>query len=167
MSSRPRPTREQQGFTGEARLLFSADMRYRGQSFEIETPLEKAWIESGDTAAMAGAFHREHERFYEHADPDAPCQIINQRLVIVGDSPKPQVATIEHSSEPPTPLDRMPVFFDGGTHEASLYRRADLKAGQRFAGPAVVLQDDCTTCVLGGFVGEVDAYGNLILTAEG
>ncbi len=159
--------REQQGFTGEAQLLFSADMRYRGQSFEIETPLERAWIESGDTAAMAGAFHREHERVYEHADLDAPCQIINQRLVIVGDSPKPQVATIEQSGEPPTPLDRMPVYFDGQTHQASLYRRADLKAGQRFAGPAVILQDDCTTCVLGGFTGEVDPYGNLILTAEG
>ncbi|EDP62373.1 5-oxoprolinase (ATP-hydrolyzing) [alpha proteobacterium BAL199] len=158
--------REQQGFTGEAQLLFSADMRYRGQSFEIETPLERAWIESGDTAAMAGAFHREHERVYEHADLDAPCQIINQRLVIVGDSPKPQVATIEQSGEPPTPLDRMPVYFDGQTHQASLYRRADLKAGQRFAGPAVILQDDCTTCVLGGFTGEVDPYGNLILTAE-
>lgn len=159
--------RDQQGFTGEAKLLFSADMRYRGQSFEIETPLERAWIENGDTAAIANAFHRAHEQVYEHADPDAPVQVINQRLVIVGDSPKPQVAKIAHGSEPPTPLDRLSVFYDGAVHEAALYRRADLMAGQRFAGPAVVLQDDCTTCVLGGFTGEVDPYGNLILTAEG
>ena len=60
----------------------------------------------------------------------------------------------------------MPVFYDGRCHEAALYRRTDLRAGQRFAGPAVVLQDDCTTCVLGGYAVEVDAYGNLILTAE-
>lgn len=159
--------REQQGFAGEARLLFSADMRYRGQSWEIETPLQRDWIEAGDVEAMAGAFHREHERVYEHADPGAPCQLINLRLVIVGDSPKPKVAEIERSDAPPVPIDRMPVFYDGGTHEAALYRRADLRAGQRFAGPAVVLQDDCTTCVLGGFAVEVDAWGNLILTAEG
>jgi len=159
--------REQQGFAGEARLLFSADMRYRGQSFEIETPLERDWIERGDLDAIAAAFHREHEQLYEHADPEAPCQVINQRLVVVGESPKPQVAEIERSTEPPTPLDRMQVFYDGHRHEAALYRRSDLRAGQRFAGPAVVLQDDCTTCVLGGFTAEVDAYGNLILTAEG
>ena len=68
---------------------------------------------------------------------------------------------------PPEPLDRMAVFYDGADHEAALYRRADLRAGQRFSGPAVVLQDDCTTCVLGGFNAQVDPYGNLILMAEG
>jgi N-methylhydantoinase A len=159
--------REQQGFGGEARYLFSADMRYRGQSFEIETPLERDWIERGDLAEITGAFHREHERVYEHADTEAPCQIVNLRLVVVGASPKPQVAEIGRSAEPPTPLDRMPLFYDGRHHEAALYRRADLHAGQRLAGPAVILQDDCTTCVLDGFTGEVDPYGNLILTAEG
>ncbi|MEQ9333924.1 hydantoinase/oxoprolinase family protein [Thalassobaculum sp.] len=159
--------REQQGFTGEARYIYSADMRYRGQSFEIETLLEHDWIETGDVAAMAEAFHRAHEQLYEHADPEAPIQVINQRLVVAGSSPKPQVAEIEAAAEPPEPLDRMPVYYDGRHHEAALYRRAELRAGQRFAGPAVVLQDDCTTCVLGGFVAEVDSYGNLILTAEG
>ena len=94
-------------------------------------------------------------------------QIINQRLVVVGDSPKPDIAEIERSSMPPEPLDRMAVFYDGADHEAALYRRADLRAGQRFSGPAVVLQDDCTTCVLGGFNAQVDPYGNLILMAEG
>ena len=31
--------RDEQGFAGEARLIWSADMRYRGQSYEIETLL--------------------------------------------------------------------------------------------------------------------------------
>ncbi|NQW11225.1 MAG: hydantoinase/oxoprolinase family protein [Alphaproteobacteria bacterium] len=159
--------RDEQGFEGEARILFSADMRYRGQSFEIETMLDRGWIETGDVEAIAEAFHREHERVYEHADRDAPVQIINQRLVVAGDSPKPDIAKIARSSTPPEPLDRMAVFYDGAEHEASLYRRADLRAGQRFSGPAVILQDDCTTCVLGGFAVEVDPYGNLILTVEG
>ena len=55
----------------------------------------------------------------------------------------------------------------GGRQEAAVYARADLKAGQRFAGPAIVTQDDCTTCVLGGFTASVDPRGNLILTREG
>ena len=45
-----------------------------------------------------------------------------------------------------------------------LYVRPDLVSGHRFSGPAVIAQSDCTTCVPGGFHGEVDAFGNLILT---
>jgi len=145
----------------------AADMRYRGQSFEIETPLERDWIERGDAAALAEAFHREHRRVYDHADPSAPCQVINQRLVVLGEAPKPQVAEVERASGPPASIGHLSVYYDGAGHEAALYRRADLRGGQRFPGPAVILQDDCTTCVLGGFVGEVDAWGNLILTWEG
>ena len=47
-----------------------------------------------------------------------------------------------------------------------LYRRTDLRAGDRFAGPAVVAQDDTTTCIPAGFAGRVDAMGNLLLTLE-
>ena len=42
-----------------------------------------------------------------------------------------------------------------------MYRRADLRAGQTFAGPAVVVQDDCTTVIPGGFQARVDEYANL------
>ena len=58
------------GFDGEAILTVSADLRYRGQSYEIDTPLDAAWIEDADISAVAKAFHREHERIYEHADDD-------------------------------------------------------------------------------------------------
>jgi len=44
-----------------------------------------------------------------------------------------------------------------------LYARSTLLAGQRFAGPAVIAQDDCTTCIPDGFDVRVDAYGNLLL----
>ena len=55
------------------------------------------------------------------------------------------------------------LFFDGATHRALLYDRAALLAGQRIEGPAVVQQDDCTTCILGGFTAEIDAYGNILM----
>ena len=42
---------------------------YRGQSFEIETPLDAAPC-SGDGSGAGEAFHAEHER-YGHADRDA------------------------------------------------------------------------------------------------
>lgn len=158
--------RNEHGYGGAVTLLHSADMRYRGQSYEIETPLDADWIDGGDLGGMAGAFHAAHERIYEHADADAPVQIINLRLVVVGTPPKPTFAPVESSDAAPAPRASVPVYFDGATHTAAVYARGDLMAGQRFEGPAIVTQDDCTTCVLGGFTATVDPSGNLILSRE-
>ncbi len=154
---------DEQGFAGEATLLYTADMRYRGQSFEIETVLQENWIEAGDLAAIADAFHAEHGRVYDHADDAAAVQAINLRLVIVGAAPKPELKQLPEGGQTPEPIGTMEVFYDGATHEAALYDRAALLAGQRIDGPAVVQQDDCTTCILGGFTAEIDSYGNLLL----
>ena len=80
---------EEHGYDGEYRLVYSADMRYRGQSYEIETELDPSDVAQGNAAGIAEAFHRRHEQVYEHADREAPVQVINLRMVIVGASPKP------------------------------------------------------------------------------
>ncbi|MGH8431539.1 MAG: hydantoinase/oxoprolinase family protein, partial [Solimonas sp.] len=67
---------DEQKFRDKATFLYSADMRYRGQSYEIEVPLQRDWIEAGDAAAIAAAFHAEHARVYEYADEKAPVQVI-------------------------------------------------------------------------------------------
>jgi N-methylhydantoinase A len=55
------------------------------------------------------------------------------------------------------------VYYGGTTHDAGLFDRAKLEPGATIAGPAIVAQSDTTTCVLPGFTGLVDGYGNLIL----
>ncbi|MBI11187.1 MAG: hydantoinase [Rhodospirillaceae bacterium] len=155
--------REEQGFEGEAAMLYTADLRYRGQSFEIETVLQEEWIENGDLASIAKAFHKEHARVYDHADEEAAVQIINLRLVIVGAAPKPELRELPSIEEAPVSKGTIDVFYDSAKHQAALYDRATLRAGQTVVGPAVIQQDDCTTCILGGFTAEIDAYGNILL----
>ena len=95
---------QEQGFEGSSTIIYSADLRYRGQSYEIETPLEDGWIESGDLDAIARAFHHEHKRLYEHADEEAAVQLINLRLVVVGVPPKPEFARQARVEGTPTRL---------------------------------------------------------------
>ena len=45
----------------------------------------------------------------------------------------------------------------------TLYDRDRLEAGNRLAGPALLLQLDTTIVVPPGWDGEVDPYGNLLL----
>ena len=154
---------DEQGFRDAYTLLYSADMRYRGQSFEIETPLEAAWIESALWERIAEAFHRQHEQIYDYCDRAAPAQIINLRLVILGPSPKPEFKPLPASDAAPRPEKSALVYYDGKALPVPLYARRTLLAVQRFAGPAVIAQDDCTTCIPEGFDVRVDAYGNLLL----
>lgn len=156
--------RDEQQYQGAATMSWSADMRYRGQSYEIEVPLERAWIDASDLDAIAGAFHREHERVYEHADPKAPVQVVNLRAVISAPTPQPKPARATPRQRAAEPVATTRVFFDAAWHHAGIYDRSKLVAGDYLIGPAIVRQDDCTTCLVAGYRAETDAQGNLIIT---
>ncbi len=159
--------RDEQRFTGEATPSWYADMRYRGQSFEIEVQLDHDWIVRGDMAAIADAFHAAHEGIYDFCDRESPVQIINLRLVMSGTTEKPRFRKLALATGAPAPEKILRVFFDGGWHDVPLYRRAALLAGHRFNSPAVIAQDDTTACIPPGFAARVDATGNILLELEG
>ncbi|MCC6468324.1 MAG: hydantoinase/oxoprolinase family protein [Alphaproteobacteria bacterium] len=157
---------EEQKFAGPHVLQPSADMRYRGQSFEIEVPLKLEWIAAGDVDKIAGAFHAEHDRLYGHSDAADAIQIISLRMVVVGASPQPKLPVQDKRSDAPKPAKQIEVFMDGKRQIVPLYRRADLGYGHRFASPCVIVQEDSTTCAPAGFDGSVDAHGNILLSLK-
>ena len=155
----------ERGTDASADIVVSADMRYRGQSFEIDTPLSAQAITGGDIEAIAQAFHREHARLFGHSDERSPIQVVALRLVITAPTPKPELPQIAVGEGVPRVESEIDVYLDGAWRRVPLYRRSALLAGHRFVGPAIVAQDDTTTCVLPGFDGRVDEYGNLFLEA--
>ncbi len=159
--------RKEQGYDGPHTFTFSADMRYQGQSYEIETVFDGAHLKSGDLGAIAEAFHIRHEEVYDHADREAPVQVINLRLVITGESPKPTFPRLPEKPGPAPSRENWRVYLEGSERDVPVYARADLAPGQTFTSPAIVTQSDCTTCIPAGFAGRVDAYRNLILTFDG
>ncbi len=153
-----------QGYGGEGRISVSADMRYHGQSYEIETPLEAEWIAAGAVETIAAAFHAEHERLFGHASVNAPVQMVNLRLVICGETPKPVMSRPASAEGPVQPVQRVDGWFGGKPADIALYDRAALAPGHAFDGPAIVRQDDTTTVVPPDFSVTVDAFGNLVIT---
>ena len=121
---------------------------------------------SGNLGAIAEAFHQCHEQLYEYADRAAAVQVINLRLVIIGESPKPHFPALPEMHQAPQAVKHLEVYLNGTTHTVPLYDRATLQPGQQFSGPAVVSQNDCTTCVPDGFHGRIDPYGNMVLQRQ-
>jgi N-methylhydantoinase A len=150
---------------GASRLDVRADLRYVGQAFQIEVPIDPGWLR-GALDPFREAFHRAHERLYAHADRAADVELIDLRATISGETPKPPLARPPRGSGPATPVGRRPIHYRKGRYEAQVYRRRDLLAGQHVMGPAIVEQDDTTTVVPSGFRGEVDDFGNLVIQEQ-
>ncbi|MGG6895018.1 MULTISPECIES: hydantoinase/oxoprolinase family protein [Rhizobium] len=153
-----------QGYNRPGIMRLTADMRYEGQSFEIETDIEADWLRIGDARTVAAAFHREHERLYGHADTDGSVQLVNLRLVIVGKTQKPVLREMLATGRPLLPLKQVEGWFNGRSWLTGVYQRQDFGAGDKLTGPAIIAQDDTTTVVPPGFELVVDRFGNLVIT---
>jgi N-methylhydantoinase A len=152
---------------GTAVFRHAADMRYVGQSYEIDVPVELGWMAPSGAAPLLAAFHQAHERAFGHADREAPAEIVNLRVQLRAE--RPRVPLAEVAAGPAAPFARATrrIWLDGRPTEARVYDRAALGRGTRLAGPAIVEQPDTTVLVPSGHVGEIDRFGNLIIQREG
>ena len=152
---------------GAATFRAAADMRYVGQSYEIEVPVEPAWLVPGGEAAILPAFHRAHERAFGHADRQAPAEIVNLRVQLRAGRPRVPLAEVPASAAALAPRATRRIWLDGRPTQAQVFDRASLGPGARLAGPAIIEQADTTVLVPTGHVGDVDRFGNLLLRREG
>ncbi|MCB1341782.1 MAG: hydantoinase/oxoprolinase family protein [Pseudooceanicola sp.] len=153
-----------QGHGGAADLRLSADMRYAGQSYEIEVPLMPDWLTGGNLAAIAAAFHDMHDRLYDFHDAEGRIELVNLRLSAIGAGPQLHFPESDEIAAPAVPQRDVPVFTGGAMRQIDLYRRRDLSPGAEFDGPAVVAQDDTTFVIPAGATAHVDRHLNIHLT---
>jgi N-methylhydantoinase A len=146
-----------------SRIEIAADMRYVGQSYEIDVDIEAAWLDSEDISAIARAFHARHRAMFAHADEAAPIEVVDLRLTIAGATPKPVEAGRCSEATGAVPTGERAVAVAGRMVDVPIYSRATLGIGGRFAGPAVVEQVDTTIFIPPGWSAAAHASGALIL----
>ena len=79
------------------------------------------------------------------------------RPVLKKGGPNPKAAAVA----------KQKTYMDGKDYNATVYDRAKLKAGNKVAGPAIVMEMDSTTVVLPRHYGLVDNYGNILIYPDG
>ena len=145
------------------------DVRYVGQSFEltVDYPTSRASRSSeGLARAISDSFYRAHLQRFGYADRSEPVEIVNLRLKLdlAVDKPDLRLDVEAGYGLAQAEIERVPVVFREGELETPLYNRDLLTTGDRITGPALVVQMDTTTVIPPGWQGDVDAYGNLLLT---
>jgi N-methylhydantoinase A len=134
----------------------SLDMRYLGQAYELNVPVGRDIVKS---------FHREHQQRYGYHNKKAKVEIVNVRCRATGATEKPPAEKIAaRSGFEKIPTQAFALAFEDRKQSARAYQRDDLRAGDRFSGPAVVSEYSATTLIPPLWRARVDHYGQLLLT---
>jgi N-methylhydantoinase A len=140
------------------------DLRYLGQEFTLSVPVELVQLQRADRQAIRTAFDALYERRYAHHSPEEPVEMVNIRLGAVGKRPTLTFPSLAASGTAASSHERE-VFFSSAAKplRASVYRRDDLGAGARIAGPALIQEHGTTTVLFEQDTCEVAASGELII----
>jgi len=146
------------------RLQWAAEMRYRGQNYELSIPLGEDNLSAKDCEALAAAFHATHKRSYGFSSEIETVEFVNMKVKAMGEYDKPPLSTLpERLAGEPT-VRRQTLFSTGNWYDTPVFQRNSLAAGQKLTGPAIIEQMDTTTPIFPGDSGVIDAWGNLIIT---
>jgi N-methylhydantoinase A len=148
---------------GAIDLRYFLDMRYLGQAYELTMPVDD--FVSGATPAdqLTARFHEFHRARYGHASSREGVEIANVRIVATHRSPIAQIGGAWVPEQGAPVIEDAPIHLDGGTETCRFFRRETLPPGTTIDAPAVVEEATATTFIPRGWVGTIDAQGNLLL----
>jgi N-methylhydantoinase A len=144
----------------------SLDMRYIGQTTEVNVPLGKYdedWKVKFDQAPSQ--FHEIHEQLYTYSVPNEPIELVNIRVLAIGLLEKPSTRSIESTSSIASSKNSRLVLLPGEKTQIQVpvFKRENLKIGSKLFGPAIVEEPSSSTLLLDEMEIIIDAYENMII----
>lgn len=137
-------------------------LRYQGTDSALDVP-------AGSVDAMQRAFEAAYRQRYAFLMPGTPLVVELASVEAIGRSDAPvEIAPLaprgDGDGDAPR-ADTVARFYSGGAwHDAALYVRDTLLAGDAIDGPAIIAERNGTTVVEPGWRAQMTAQGNLVLT---
>jgi N-methylhydantoinase A len=156
---------DEDGVPTEARQLgLSADMRYRGQAFELVVLLSDGRFDAEALDRLIAGFHALHRQRFSYANPGDPVEIVTLRVTATGQLPRVKE---EQTTLPAGGRGRLRrrVFLDGAWREIDIVHRAELR--EPLAGPALVEEEYTTVFVAEGWTCGPEEGGDLVARRSG
>ena len=153
-----------QGVADEAvEILYSADMRYLDQIYEVTVPLPDPTLPDSEfIAELTANFHRRYEELYSYNQQDQEVRLVTLRVAAVGKLPR--IAQLDRTGDgnAASPVGSRRVYL-GEWREAPTYTADSLPAGAEIVGPAILESDFTTILVWPGDYATVDSMGGIEL----
>ncbi|HSH69343.1 MAG TPA: hydantoinase/oxoprolinase family protein, partial [Deferrisomatales bacterium] len=122
-------------------ILWSADMRYEGQSWELNTPVPRTpELGEAELTEMIDRFHSLHQQTFSYSDRSAAVECINVRVRAFGRNLAPALPQRPHTgSLVGAAKGSRPVYFGGsGYRDTPIYERDRCGAGAAIRGPCII-----------------------------
>jgi len=152
----------------EQSVEYEVDLRYHGQGLQLPVNFTEDEFAKEGLDLLRRRFDDIHTQLFTFA-LDAEHEIVTLRAIVQGAETFVAAGTLEEGGEDPTDavVATTTVYMDNRDQEAKIYDRANLKSGNKIAGPAIVTEMDSTTLILSDHIGEVDQFGTIIIRPVG
>lgn len=135
------------GVTGRFKMTRTIDVRYEGQSFDLNIPMSKNWRK---------AFESAHDRVYKTGyRTTADCEIVAVRVHVEAGSRIGRTPVWKSPSSKGKPV--------SGANVTPVYERKTLKARQVIQGPAIVTELSTCVYVKIGWAATISETGQILL----
>lgn len=141
-------------------LLWSLDLRYQGQAFDLNVALDGQDFSPSGLALAAERFHALHRQRFSYDEPSTPIEVVTLRLASVGKLPKPDQAFGTSKGPAAFPGSRL-VWSRKGYSETAIWQRDGLGLNE-IQGPAVVEEVYTSSYIPLGWTAVLDASGALL-----
>lgn len=152
--------------TEEIDVTRIAEMRYIGQTYEVDVPVQGGSLDETTIDELVAQFQQRHEQEYGIASDEFPVTFVNLRVTgrtETGDrtfqSPSPEKASAGDD-------ETRDVYFDGQWHETTILHQAGLESDMDLHGPAIVTGAHSTVTLPPGMNASVDSHGNIRVTTN-
>jgi N-methylhydantoinase A len=146
------------------------DMRYVGQEHPVTVELPMSVFQKQDRKAIKQHFDDDHLQRYGTSAPNERAEIVSLRVTVSGLMRKPPQEKLKRGSAAPPKsafAGKRKASFGGKFRGTPTYRRAELLAGNKISGPALIEEHASTTVLMPGDKVTVDAWGNLVIAVAG
>ncbi|MEZ5499613.1 MAG: hydantoinase/oxoprolinase family protein [Steroidobacteraceae bacterium] len=147
---------------------FQVDVRYHGQGLRLTVNVSLQDLEKNGLKAISEPFDEEHKRLFTFA-LSLEHELVTLRAAVRGRGirvTRPAIAKGSADAKAAI-VATQASYMDGRDVKAKVYDRAKLKAGNKIAGPAIIMEMDSTTVILPKHHGRVDKFGNILIFPDG
>ncbi|MBI2963198.1 MAG: hydantoinase/oxoprolinase family protein [Deltaproteobacteria bacterium] len=139
----------------------TAQMRYVGQTYEVETPMPAGHLTPGAVPGIVETFHRCHEREYGVSSDDFAPALVSLGVTAIGRTESPPAVEIGAGGHPVK--GEREIHFDRRWHTSTVYDGHALQPDATLAGPCIVEYEHACAVLPPNAVATVDSFGNLII----
>jgi N-methylhydantoinase A len=142
-----------------------AEMRYRGQGYELEVPVPAGRPDAAWLATLTKNFEDVYRTYYRHVPEGLPMEAVTWRVRAQSPAPSLPPARAPRAAHPsPKAERRIWIAAESAFRTVPVWDRYTLPPGWRAAGPVVVEETESTTVVSPAFDVRVDDDLNLVLS---